>query len=57
MKIVFDSKEEENEFTASYCPRHIGLPEYCAGGVGCDVCWERAVKIEVEGEKKDGDEK
>lgn len=51
MKIIFDTEEEKEEFVINHCPVDIGLAVSdhfdCQRNLACDLCWSKAVEIEV----------
>lgn len=58
MKIIFESKEEKEEFLNEQCPDHLkgSLERYslksCCGRKSCQECWEQC-GIELEVDKKE----
>lgn len=50
MKIIFDSKEQKQEFIDNICPNAIGFQNNCRGN-SCEECYKEAgIEVEVKNE-------
>lgn len=57
MKIIFDSEEQKEKFTAllinAGCPGYLRLHENCDICPTCEGCWEQAIEMEVKENKNE----